>query len=1132
VVSRKQLEIIREAAGEFDYTDTDTDNVSVSDKNSFNTKRWVGSQSMHRLKKAGQVVEVAVQPVVMDPVIVTGTPCSGTSMVAGLLAGSGIRMGNEPHGSDPERPSAGTVDPDFRRFHDSCLKRRGMSRSAVTADPTSVALTDDEVNSARGLVRDRIENGAETWGWHDPSTCLFLDSWFEILPDARFVIPFRDPMAVLAASLRNRDSASIADPIATLKQWCAYTSAIIQAVESTSNHGVMFDVETLFSDGTAVATALTRLGIDIQAQSVDRLSRDETFVQTVDSSVFPGLLRIACPEAAELLKRLNDAAMIRPSSNDAEAKPISLTAAAAGIEWAANACTADTSRATINSMLIAALTAQDPAIAMAVERVHDEDRIARASVSNNGPLRSGTNEISVDIGGDETLSDPAGEDNPDGRTRSTTRIAETDTLSAARLESTLELLERARRRAAQSEQEADRAVRRIETLLKNNDNLIREREAAVKQWQRYRRRWPPYVALALARRGGRMLRRFQDRWSRPWANEFGASARVIVLNTGLPAPGEDTEETVAAVAGQSRPADLMVWPGWETDALADNHDVKNWWAPDLPLITRGYDLALILHPEWYGPGPLWQPQAMEMIRAAFASDPTLASIVFVGREGAPEIGGINHLIEADAETLGTLDEQVVAAAFTAPVLRESFCAANLGEQRELISTLQHVAKNGKKVLVAPRTFPLKVPAAGKARTAIGKSLPKIEVKPGSEAPIRALYVSQWVECGGADKGILDLVCRSNPHVVRFSMMTTAAAEQSWAPRLAGHVDEMIHLGDHLPLPADKRFPAFLAEYVRRRNIELIHIMHSLQGYDAMPAIRQLCPDVRIIDQCHILERPEWLGGGHPVYSTVNYKNLFDHRTVTSEWLSRHLVKNYGVSERNISVIYTGVDAEREFNPDRYRPGVFREDIDVPRDAPLVVFLGRLHDQKRPMLFAKVAARVSQLRPELNARFVLVGDGVLRPRVEAERRHMTDPSRLILAGEVGHSAPVLRDSDLMLMLSEREGLAYVSYEAMSMGVPQIFTDVNAQSELVTPEVGTLLDPTDVEKLVDEAVNETIRLLEDDDAREEMGRAARARILQHFTIDRMVDAYETLYTTLVTRGGASSNVSTPLNTTTGA
>jgi len=1054
-----------------------------------------------RFKEIGRPVEVPASDESTPPVIVAGIDQPELSLLTEIIVAAGVDAGLQVHDAESREQADKEPTRNPSRlaacFQDSCLKRRSLNATNHHDACLPILWSETELQEARAIVSS--VNGPRAWGWGHPDTCLFLASWIRLLPGARLIVSFRDPLSTLADFLRRAESRFVDDPISGLEWWCVRARATLDALEKETPHDcIVLEADAIRADAPAVCQALRGIGIEVSPSRIEHLTRGKTWTPAGLSTNYRNLLHAACPEAVTLHREFIKRATV--STSGRVTRPAESHDSASGIERVAGAFAENSSRVTVNSLLIAALTLHAPDVAKAMESRNRPSGIAK----HGGGTEEGKEDYAVQPG-----QSGWGSSIGDGGS---------EALLAARLDSTQQLLEETRRRLARTEAEADHAVDHVRALTASYESVVRERDEAIRHWQKYRRRWPPYIVAAGARRSGRALRSFLERRMTPWARQFGRGARMIVLNTGMPESGSIADATGAAVAAQTIAAERIVWPG-RSDALTDDANlIRNWWAPDLPTMTRGYDLTVVIHPEYYGPGPFWLPQFLELIRAAFASDQSLDAIAFRGADGEPTIDTINHLYETDAATIGTWNEQTVAAAFRAPMLRDAFGAANRGEQRNLVPTLQHLVNERRKVLVAPRTFPLDATIASKSRKRIGRDLPPaVEIRDQS-APVRALYVTQWIECGGADKGIIDLVTQADPIAVRFSVMTTAAANHTWARHLDGHVEELIHLGDHLPLPPDRRFPAFLTEYVRRRGIELVHIMHSFQGYDAVPLLKRKCPDVRIIDQCHILEKPDFAGGGHPVYATTRYQRFFDHRTVTSEWLRRHLIRNYGVPERDISVIYTCVDAHEEFNPDRYKPGEFREDFDIPHGVPVVVFLGRFHEQKRPDLFARVAAAVSERRPDLGIHFVMIGDGELRPQVEAIRRRMIDPTRLVLAGELDHSGPVLRDADLLLMLSEREGLAYVSYEAMAMGVPQIFSDVNAQSELVTPDVGALLDPSDPDRLVDGAAKETIRLIEDRSAHERMSRAARQRILQHFTIDRMVDAYQGLYRRLVGRSGA--------------
>jgi glycosyltransferase involved in cell wall biosynthesis len=96
----------------------------------------------------------------------------------------------------------------------------------------------------------------------------------------------------------------------------------------------------------------------------------------------------------------------------------------------------------------------------------------------------------------------------------------------------------------------------------------------------------------------------------------------------------------------------------------------------------------------------------------------------------------------------------------------------------------------------------------------------------------------------------------------------------------------------------------------------------------------------------------------------------------------------------------------------------------------------------------------ELNPACNAHFAMIGDGESRPAVEQLVAETGLQKRIHLLGARTDATDLLADSTLLMMPSAYEGLALVSYEAMALGVPQIFADVGGQSELITPETGIL------------------------------------------------------------------------------
>ena len=129
---------------------------------------------------------------------------------------------------------------------------------------------------------------------------------------------------------------------------------------------------------------------------------------------------------------------------------------------------------------------------------------------------------------------------------------------------------------------------------------------------------------------------------------------------------------------------------------------------------------------------------------------------------------------------------------------------------------------------------------------------------------------------------------------------------------------------------------------------------------------------------------------------------------------------------------------------------------VNPDTPIITFVGRFTAQKRPEVFVRSVAKILELQPQCVAHFAMIGDGKSRPAVEHLVAEAGLNGRIHLLGAHTNAIDLLADSTVLMMPSAYEGLALVSYEAMALGVPQIFADVSGQSELITPETGILID----------------------------------------------------------------------------
>lgn len=232
-----------------------------------------------------------------------------------------------------------------------------------------------------------------------------------------------------------------------------------------------------------------------------------------------------------------------------------------------------------------------------------------------------------------------------------------------------------------------------------------------------------------------------------------------------------------------------------------------------------------------------------------------------------------------------------------------------------------------------------------------------------------------------------------------------------------------------------------------------------------------------------------------------------HRIVTvTEDLRRWLIDSVGVPEGKVLVIRNGVDTVK-FRPAESEASGPRAERE--RSEELVIgSVTRFSAIKDPLnlveAFVLVAARRAADDPPL--RLVMVGDGELRERAIERLEQAGLAAAAWLPGSRDDVPALLRELDLFVLGSLREGMSNTVLEAMASGLPVVATDTGGNRELVEPgRTGALIPPGDSAALA-EAIE---RYVSEPELIVLHGREARAQAVQRFSIAAMVAGYRALY-----------------------
>lgn len=160
-----------------------------------------------------------------------------------------------------------------------------------------------------------------------------------------------------------------------------------------------------------------------------------------------------------------------------------------------------------------------------------------------------------------------------------------------------------------------------------------------------------------------------------------------------------------------------------------------------------------------------------------------------------------------------------------------------------------------------------------------------------------------------------------------------------------------------------------------------------------------------------------------------------------------------------------------------------------KDGYDIVFLGRLTEQKNPILFVDVIGEVVK-RVDVSA--VMIGDGELRGEVEKRIAELGLSDTVRLLGFIDNPHGVLSSSRLLVMTSAWEGYGLVAAEALALGKPVVATPVGGIPTIIIGEEGRLCSETS------EMVDAIVSLLTSD---EEYAAASRRAVERAAEIDNL-------------------------------
>jgi len=213
-------------------------------------------------------------------------------------------------------------------------------------------------------------------------------------------------------------------------------------------------------------------------------------------------------------------------------------------------------------------------------------------------------------------------------------------------------------------------------------------------------------------------------------------------------------------------------------------------------------------------------------------------------------------------------------------------------------------------------------------------------------------------------------------------------------------------------------------------------------------------------------------------------SLSDRILPISEFLKSKVV-TYGCQKEKLLVLHNRVDT-RLFDRTRRDPDIKKK---LNSTGPIVLYVGRLAEDKRVDYVIECAPYVLGEKP--NARFILIGDGPLRSRLQKRVNDLGLSANVAFLGVVEHDVLPYYYTAADVVVCPYSG--NVLLEAMASGTPVVGFDIEWHSEVIQDgQTGILVEYGDAVSMAQAILS----MLQDRDLRKRLGENARKLVVSEY------------------------------------
>jgi glycosyltransferase involved in cell wall biosynthesis len=385
----------------------------------------------------------------------------------------------------------------------------------------------------------------------------------------------------------------------------------------------------------------------------------------------------------------------------------------------------------------------------------------------------------------------------------------------------------------------------------------------------------------------------------------------------------------------------------------------------------------------------------------------------------------------------------------------------------------------------------------------------MDCRPPSTEPYRIAFCISDLRVGGAEKCLVELVLRLDQQRWRPEVHCLTppppTGQDELVRRLIGAGVEPVFLG------MKHRYQVFRAVRQLARNLEA-HQPHLLQTFLFHANVVGARAARRAGVPVHV--------AGVRVADPRSRVRLFVEKRCTrrcaryvcvSQDVAAFSEQTGGLPASKLCVIPNGIDVMQLTGATPIDP----TQLGLTGDHRYLLYVGRLDDQKRVDRIVRV---MTHLRRRLaDHHLVVVGDGPRRAELLRQAKRLDVDDRVHFVGRREDVTSIMTGCTALLLASAWEGMPNVVLEAMAVGKPVISCDSEGVAELLGPGHGEQLIACpanlDEAELIEQFAERVMLIATDQQLASRLGHQNRQRARDHFSVDRMVEAYEGLYLSLL-------------------